>query len=345
MLLLLSSLTWAQGLGEVFVKTEVRGARILLDGEDTGLTTPGVLEGVSAGTHEIKVLTDDCRMGLTDVVVAADDIQRVELTLVDTGAVLQVNSLPVGATVAIDGAIVATTPLASQPLACGEHTVEVYLEGYQNAQETVLAVADGELQVNLLLDPVDQGALQVQVTPETARVRVDDRPAGIGPVTLLEMSSGQHVVSATADGYVEGSVTVTVEEGETAVAVLELEPDSRIVQLPERQPRTPRTRSAQPGLWKPLALSGGLLLGAAGTAGLSLQQYRLAQSNYEIYSGLTYLDEPEAFYASDVLRHRRISTGLWISSAVLGVAGLGLPLVIGVQGTVEEPLATVTVEF
>lgn len=343
MLLLLTHLALAQGTGEVFVKTEVRGARILLDGVDTALTTPAVLEGVSPGTHEIKVITSDCRIGLTDVVVRADDIERVELTLVDTGALLQVNTLPIGASVAIDGAVVSTTPLASQPLVCGEHTVEVFLQGYQTVTETVVAEADGALQLNLVLEPVDLGAIQVVVTPETARVRVDDRPAGIGPVTLLEMPTGQHVVSATAEGYVEGSVTVTVDEGETAVAQLELAPDGRVVQLPERTPRPQRTPRV--AVLKPLALSGGLLLGAAGTGALSLQQYRLAKSNYQVYSELTYRDDPQAFYATEVLRHRRLSTGLWISSAVLGVAGLGLPLVLGVGGTVEQPTATVTVAW
>lgn len=57
-LLLSGCLGSTGGFGDISVTSDPAGARIFLDGEDTGLTTPAVLEQVRTGRHDVTVELD-----------------------------------------------------------------------------------------------------------------------------------------------------------------------------------------------------------------------------------------------------------------------------------------------
>lgn len=330
MLLLLCGLASA-GSGDVYVKSDVPGARILVDGVDTGLVTPAMVEGVEEGPHQVEVLSDDCRRGMRDVVVRAGAIERAELTLVDAGGLLEVTSMPIGAQVAIDGVVVGTTPLASQPMDCGDHTVEVSMIGHQTYVEEVAATLDQPVVVSVQLVEVDLGQLAISVQPLDAELRLDDRPIGVGPMTLDAVPTGQHTVTATAPGYLDEAVTVAVVQGETVRA------DLVLTERPSLAARVGLNRVR----WGTVGVGAALIGGAATMGILSMQQRQLYRSNYDLYLGLTYADQPEAFYADNVARPRTRSIGLMAGAGVLAVGAAATVVVLPVIDPADSTVGAV----
>lgn len=98
------------------------------------------------------------------------------------GRPLFVDSEPMGARIVVDGTMVPeTTPALLRGLAPGVHRVQVALEGYLTADQTVDVGADGVAQVAVTLTP-DSVVLAFPADPTVTTPR--------GPVT----TGGQHVV-------------------------------------------------------------------------------------------------------------------------------------------------------
>ena len=297
--------------GDVYVKADVEGARILLDGEDTGQRTPTMLEGVGEGTHEIRVLDDaTCRLAYQDVVVRADAIERADLTLVEGGGWLTVTSEPNRATVSFDGAVLGDTPLERHRVPCGQGSVEISMEGFAAQTKAVDVALDQELPIGVLLQEAQTGTLVVAVKPLEAEIRLDDQPVGVGPMTLDQVSQGQHLVTARMSGYAELTQHVTIATDQTARVDLELE------KLPSLSERTGLNRVR----WSTVGVGTGLAAGAVAVGVVARQQYNAASANYLTYQTLSYADEPEAFYASEVHRPRRMS---FVLAGTAGALALG----------------------
>jgi len=88
-----------------------------------------------------------------EVVLREGEHRRLDVRLEGLPTTLQVDSVPAGAEVSIDGAMVGTTPWTGEHPA-GDVTVDVVLEGWQ--RETVERFVDGPALVELWLDPPDQ---------------------------------------------------------------------------------------------------------------------------------------------------------------------------------------------
>lgn len=113
---------------------------------------------------------------------------------------LDVASTTTGAQLFIDGAAVATLPLA-QPLVlpAGQHTVKLTKDGYTQYLDVVV-VAPGEVaQLAIDLLPV-AGVLAVKANVADARVFVDGRFVGFAPLEA-EVDVGPRTIRVTKAGY------------------------------------------------------------------------------------------------------------------------------------------------
>lgn len=77
------------------------------------------------------------------------------------------------------------------------------------------------------------GSIQVTSTPPNASVLLDSAMAGITPITLTGVTTGQHIVAIRAPGYIDYSVQVTVNDGER----LDLSPT--LIKSPSLSPLPP----------------------------------------------------------------------------------------------------------
>ena len=119
------------------------------------------------------------------------------------------------ARVYIDDAPRGMTPLRLD-LPAGPHRVR--LEANSKARTlTVGVVAGAEVTQSVDLDrAVQTGSLFVRSDPAGAKVLVDNKPAGVTPITVLDLSPGSHTVSVTGTDGANARQPVQVEAGATA---------------------------------------------------------------------------------------------------------------------------------
>jgi hypothetical protein len=126
------------------------------------------------------------------------------------------------ARVYIDDAPRGMTPLRLD-LPAGPHRVR--LEANSKARTlTVGVVAGAEVTQSVDLDrAVQTGSLFVRSDPAGAKVLVDNKPAGVTPITVLDLTPGSHMVSVTGADGSNARQSVQVEAGATATLRLSLD--------------------------------------------------------------------------------------------------------------------------
>jgi hypothetical protein len=126
------------------------------------------------------------------------------------------------ARVYIDDAPRGMTPLRLD-LPVGPHRVRLETEGKARTL-TVGVVAGAEVTQSIdLAKTVQTGSLFVRSDPAGARVLVDNKPAGVTPITVLDLTPGSHTVSLTGTDGSYAKQSVQVEAGATATLRLSLE--------------------------------------------------------------------------------------------------------------------------
>ena len=126
------------------------------------------------------------------------------------------------ARVYIDDAPRGMTPLRLD-LPAGPHRVRLEADGKARTL-TVGVVAGAEVTQSVdLARAVQTGSLFIRTDPAGAKVTVDNKPAGLTPVTVLDLTPGSHTVFVIAHDGSQAKQTVQVSEGATATLRLTLE--------------------------------------------------------------------------------------------------------------------------
>ena len=134
---------------------------------------------------------------------------------------LTVNTNPPGAHVFVDGVERGATPL-SIALKPGTHALELRGDGTLRLMPiTVMAGAELSQYIELPKTTATMGQLQVRTEPAGARVSVDGLPRGTSPVTVGELTPGEHAVLLESDFGAVKQI-VTIEPGLTASLVVPL---------------------------------------------------------------------------------------------------------------------------
>jgi hypothetical protein len=134
---------------------------------------------------------------------------------------LTVNTNPPGAKVFVDGVERGMTPL-SVALKPGTHALELRGDGTPRLMPiTVTAGAELSQYIELPKTAATFGQLQVRTEPAGARVSVDGLPRGTSPVTVGDLTPGEHAVQLESDFGAVKQI-VTVEAGLTASLMVPL---------------------------------------------------------------------------------------------------------------------------
>jgi len=209
--------------GTISVSSTPTGARIYLDGTDTGYNTPRTFSGVPVGSYTVR-----CSMtGYTDVsqgvTVTAGRTSSVKVYLTRQGPVtgsISVSSVPAGASVWLDGKITGyKTPVTLNGISAGSHTVRCSMTGYTDASQGVSVIAGqtASLMVTLQDEGPLTGTISVSSTPTGARIYLDGTDTGYStPRTFSGVPVGTHTVRCSMAGYTDASQSVTVNAGRTS---------------------------------------------------------------------------------------------------------------------------------
>lgn len=220
-LLLLSGVALADDTGSLRVSAaNGPGGRIFVDNVDSGIDAPGTVPGVAVGNHMIEI-RGDCLKGQEQIDVAGGRLNEVSLRMEAFDAFAQISVSPASATVTLDGDPLSTP--ADMPLACGEHVIIAYAPGYAEERREVKAEAGAFYQYKFELIKDGFGSVQVDVTPDNARILVDGEEVATGDQTVNQLSAGSHVVAAQAEGFKPAEQMVEIVTDETTQLVLNLE--------------------------------------------------------------------------------------------------------------------------
>lgn len=277
----------SNAVGGLFVGTEPAGARIVLDGVDTGLLTPSLLEGVAVGPHQIRVQTD-CAWAEGAVELREDLIERLELVLEPGTGDLQISTTPPAVRVIVDGDELGVAPLLLEAVDCGTHAVILRAPGYLESRHSLQVPAFEVTNLDVDMEAEQYGTLVIAVHPLEAAIALDGIAAGHGPMTLEGVGAGEHTLDAALDGYAPHSQAVVVAPD--AVTRLDIALD------------TAPTRDVD---WSKLVLNTSVTAAGGILAVDALRHYQGARDRYQ-----RYLDEPddglaEALYDAEVRPERR----------------------------------------
>lgn len=312
--------------GDVFVAGPA-GASITVDGTPTNLTAPATVIAVPVGRHVVGV-RQGCSGVEVPIEVRPNAIERVDAPLVEQRGHISVAVNVWGATIRVDGKDVGAAPVNPVEATCGKHIVEAVVPGYRNATTDLTIQFAETVSVTLTMVREEIGNIAVGVTPLDASVWVDGLEKGTGPMTVSALPSGMHMVEAKKAGFETAKAPITVTEGNTTrvdLTLLKQAPLGQRLGL-ERVP------------WWQVGVATGLTAAAGVTAFLAVDSYTQAEGGYAAYTQLTYADDPEAYYATNVEAPRTMAT-VWAVSSGVRVAGAGL-----LWGTIRlKPASTASV--
>jgi formylglycine-generating enzyme required for sulfatase activity len=207
--------------GKLSFDTNPAGAQVLIDEEPLG-NTPLQGQAIAAGERELRLLAERYLPYRTTVEVTGMEVaQSIAVDLEPAWANIAISSIPVGATIYVDGEARGQTPALLEILQ-GEHQVELRLPRFQGWQQT-LTVSAG---VHQNLEPITlqpaNGLLNLDSRPRGANVTVDGEFEGQTPLTLSLDPDGEHRIAVFKPGYERASRTLALEPEEQQDLTLRL---------------------------------------------------------------------------------------------------------------------------
>jgi hypothetical protein len=212
--------------GTVKVASSISGARILVDGKDTGRTTPASLE-LPAGKHTISLSMPNCKITPSSIPVEVEPGRSREVAFlierrgatenIKTGS-LRVSSDPSGLEILLDGKPTgAKTPHLFERLAAKMYTVEVLpmREFIKPEPRSVKITPGGRSEVKFKLEHVGYGTIVVDAEP-WAKVYLDGKLLGETPLRIKKVLAVEHELKLENPQYKPVIMKVKVEKNRTA---------------------------------------------------------------------------------------------------------------------------------
>jgi hypothetical protein len=176
-------------------------------------------------------------------------------------AALSVQTTP-KATIFLDGEHLGQTPYYNEKLKAGEYVLKIVpessgqalnpWEGRVTLSPGILTVVNRTLGLTqddsageiLSFEPLaDKNAVSISVvtTPDGAVVNLDGEPRGFAPISLDNISEGDHTLVITSPGYQEKSIKAKTVKGHKLIASVQLarEVDTQEEEEPEEEDATP----------------------------------------------------------------------------------------------------------
>jgi len=180
------------------------------------------------GTYTVWVSSEPVdRSGLSKA-----DYRTFSITLVRPGigisspgqpGSLLLRSTPDGTSVVLNGEYRGKSPLTVEGLEPGTYNVTFSHFGYMKRTLPVNVEAGKRTEVDVTLIP-EKGSLTVNTSPDGARLVLDGADAGVSPVTLANITSGNHTLIVAKEGYAPVEQAVRVIAGQTVTTDVVLVP-------------------------------------------------------------------------------------------------------------------------
>lgn len=195
---------------EVTVNSEPAGAKLLVDGEERGVTP--LTTQIAAGNHPVELRLEGFKPWTTDVQVKANEplaLGPVRLGLPD--GQLALRSEPAGAGVSVGGVYRGQTPVSLELRPDIAHNVVLTLPGYEAATRQVSLSAGEKRALSVPLSGVF-GEVTVLAQPADAQLFVDGQAAGAAN-QKLRLVSTTHDIEIRKTGFVTYKTSINPRPG------------------------------------------------------------------------------------------------------------------------------------
>jgi len=193
---------------------------------------------LDAGTYTVWVANgpnDRSHLGEADYSTISIGLSVPSITVL-TPAVpgtIVLNSTPIEASVVVNGVYKGSTPLTLEGIEPGTYTVTFSHFGYRKFS-TPVKVEPGKIsEVTATLAP-ETGSLAVNSSPAGARLMLDNVDAGISPVTLTNLTVGNHTLTIEKTGFAPTAQPVRVIADQITAKDVVLAPASPSPTIPLR---------------------------------------------------------------------------------------------------------------
>lgn len=213
-------------VGEIDVESEPRGAGVIVDGQQRGVTPLPNPIVVNAGTHSVRVSSEGFESFETQVPVAGKQRKTVQAKLrrlAKSGSLLVKEASGQVLDVVIDGAAVGKTPWQGV-LSVGVHAVMLRGEGDLGSLPGAATVKENETSSVTLVATKLDAKVRVEPVPATARVDIDGVGVGAG-IWEGQLTSGSHTIEVYAPGHLPYRKPINVNSGRREIVRVALERD------------------------------------------------------------------------------------------------------------------------
>ena len=199
--------------GSVSVSSQPQGAKVFLDGEDTGKVTPCTIGEIASGRCDIRLRLKDYAPASQSVTVTEGMTASVNVTLEARFAHVTINSLP-GAAIKVNGAEVGSGSYSNN-MAEGIYDIEASLAGHRPVTKQIEVIVGVPQTIELRPTPI-YGMLDVNSNPMGANITINGKSYGDTPTSIENLLVGDYDVVLTKPGYASVSQRVTVSENASA---------------------------------------------------------------------------------------------------------------------------------
>ena len=222
-------------MGTYRIHCNVEAAKVYFDGEFKGNITNGILDvpvyitGTPYRSFSIEKEGYYPYSGQINSVPAKGSVVNIYATMsaippIEYGT-LHLLVTPALSSVSLDGNPVGNVPVTGiliiREIVPGNHVVQVSKEGYATATNDIYISKNEIKKVPITLTATDNGPLSVISTPSGAQVILDGEAVGVTPLTLTEVSGGQHSIVLKMEGYNDYTDNISVTgDGATVAATL-----------------------------------------------------------------------------------------------------------------------------
>jgi tRNA A-37 threonylcarbamoyl transferase component Bud32 len=203
--------------GEVLVTSQPTGASVEVDGHAWRETTPTAVTGLASGRHNVRVSAAGHAAVEQSLVLERGGRGAVDINLPATQRQVELQSVPAGARVFVDGQLAPSrTPMTVALAQDDFHELRFELEGYESELRAIKPEdRDATLSVHLDVAKLDRGTLWID-GPLNTDVWMDGAPTGAATPTIgLQVPTGTHTIELrTSDGNIIATRAFTIARGQ-----------------------------------------------------------------------------------------------------------------------------------
>ena len=211
------------------------GASVMIDRQEVGQTPTDDL-AVNPGQRTVRIRADKYQELTTEIEVTGCGTRKaLDLALVPDWSNIEVDSVPTGALVTVNGQAAGATPLTLE-LAAGKHELVLTAAKFKPWRKVIAVAANepGSLET-IHLQPAD-GTLTVQTNPAGANVMVGGKFAGRTPLKVNLSPETPHAIHIYKTGYEKANRKIKLTRAESRTLTIALKPKLGIINFTVEPP-------------------------------------------------------------------------------------------------------------